>query len=127
MPSRFPKGEYGPPLAPLAPAGPQQAGRLRAIASPAEKLRGTPAERSRGLQLSTAEGVVVTNVSRVYKTEAATSDFMFEENGMIVAQCPHSSHLRNKQEANKRGQRHVNDRTVELKLYLHLGLRIEEL
>jgi hypothetical protein len=124
MPSRFPKGEYGPPL---APGGPQLAGRSRAIASPAERLRGTPAEGSQGLQLSTANGVVVTNVSRVYKTEAATSDFSFEENGMIVAQCPRSSHLRNKQEINRRGQRHVNDRTVELKLYLHLGLRLEEL
>jgi len=128
MPSRFPKGEYGPPMATLPAGGAQPVGGALAIVSPAQELRGTtPEQRARGLQLSTAEGVVVTSVSRVYKTEAAASDFMFEENGMIVAQCPRSSHLRVKQEFNRKGQRHVNDRTVEMDLYGKLGLRLENL
>ena len=60
MPSQFRKGDYGPPLATTAEA-----------ARP--KLPATTVEQaSRGFQLSTAEGVVVTRVGRVFKTERAT-------------------------------------------------------
>src|SRR5208337_2429000 len=44
----------------------------------------TVEQASRGFQLSTAEGVVVTRVGRVFKTEEATQDYVFDEDGMIV-------------------------------------------
>ena len=54
MPSQFRKGEYGPPLA------------TRHAAK--AKLPATTARQAeQGLQLSTAEGVVITKVTRVFK------------------------------------------------------------
>ena len=113
MPSQFRKGDYGPPLATTAEA-----------ARP--KLPATTVEQaSRGFQLSTAEGVVVTRVSRVFKTERATQDYVFKEDGMIVATTARASALKGKQQLNVRGGRPINDLTEDY--YARLGLRSEEL
>ena len=113
MPSQFRKGDYGPPLATTAEA-----------ARP--KLPATTVEQaSRGFQLSTAEGVVVTRVSRVFKTERATQDYVFKEDGMIVATTARASALKGKQQLNVRGGRPINDLTEDY--YTRLGLRSEEL
>jgi len=113
MPSQFRKGDYGPPLATMAEA-----------AGP--KLPATTVEQaSRGFQLSTAEGVVVTRVSRVFKTERATQDYVFKEDGMIVASTARASALKGKQQLNMRGGRPINDLTENY--YARLGLRSEEL
>ena len=113
MPSQFRKGDYGPPLATTAEA-----------ARP--KLPATTVEQaSRGFQLSTAEGVVVTRVSRVFKTERATQDYVFKEDGMIVATTARASALKGKQQLNVRGGRPINDLAEDY--YARLGLRSEEL
>ena len=113
MPSQFRKGDYGPPLATTAEA-----------ARP--KLPATTVEQaSRGFQLSTAEGVVVTRVSRVFKTERATQDYVFKDDGMIVATTARASALKGKQQLNVRGGRPINDLTEDY--YTRLGLRSEEL
>ncbi len=113
MPSQFRKGDYGPPLATTAEA-----------ARP--KLPATTVEQaSRGFQLSTAEGVVVTRVGRVFKTERATQDYVFKEDGMIVATTARASALKGKQQLNVRGGRPINDLTEDY--YTRLGLRSEEL
>ena len=99
MPSQFRKGDYGPPLATTAEA-----------ARP--KLPATTVEQaSRGFQLSTAEGVVVTRVGRVFKTERATQDYVFKEDGMIVATTARASALKGKQQLNVRHGRPINDLT----------------
>jgi hypothetical protein len=91
MSSQFPKGDYGPSLASTAEA-----------ARP--KLPATTVEQaSRGFQLSTAEGVVVTRVSRVFKTEKASQDYVFKEDGMIAATTARASALKGKQQLNVRG------------------------
>ncbi len=113
MPSQFRKGDYGPPLATTAEA-----------ARP--KLPATTVEQaSRGFQLSTAEGVVVTRVSRVFKTERATQDYVFKEDGMIVATTARASALKGKQQLNVRGGRPINDLAEDY--YTRLGLRSEDL
>ncbi len=113
MPSQFRKGDYGPPLATTVEA-----------ARP--KLPATTVEQaSRGFQLSTAEGVVVTRVGRVFKTERATQDYVFKEDGMIVATTARASALKGKQQLNVRGGRPINDLTEDY--YTRLGLRSEEL
>ncbi len=113
MPSQFRKGDYGPPLATTAEA-----------ARP--KLPATTVEQaSRGFQLSTAEGVVVTRVSRVFKTERATQDYVFKEDGMIAATTARASALKGKQQLNVRGGRPINDLAEDY--YTRLGLRSEDL
>jgi hypothetical protein len=113
MPSQFRKGDYGPPLATTVEA-----------ARP--KLPATTVEQaSRGFQLSTAEGVVVTRVSRVFKTERATQDYVFKEDGMIVATTARASALKGKQQLNVRGGRPINDLAEDY--YTRLGLRSEDL
>ena len=113
MPSQFRKGDYGPPLATTAEA-----------ARP--KLPATTVEQaSCGFQLSTAEGVVVTRVSRVFKTERATEDYVFKEDGMIVATTARASALKGKQQLNVRGGRPINDLAEDY--YTRLGLRSEDL
>jgi hypothetical protein len=113
MPSQFRKGEYGPPLAITTGAG-------------TPKLPATTVEQaSRGFQLSTAEGVVVTRVSRVFKTERATQDYVFKEDGMIVATTARASALKGKQQLNVRGGRPINDLAEDY--YARLGLRSEDL
>ena len=113
MPSQFRKGDYGPPLATTAEA-----------ARP--KLPATTVEQaSRGFQLSTAEGVVVTRVSRVFKTERATQDYVFKEDGMIAATTARASALKGKQQLNVRGGRPINDLAEDY--YARLGLRSEDL
>lgn len=113
MPSQFRKGDYGPPLATTA-----EAARPKLPATTVEQAR-------RGFQLSTAEGVVVTRVSRVFKTERATQDYVFKDDGMIVATTARASALKGKQQLNVRGGRPINDLTEDY--YTRLGLRSEEL
>ena len=113
MPSQFRKGDYGPPLATIEDA-----------ARP--KLPATTVEQaSRGFQLSTAEGVVVTRISRVFKTERATQDYVFKEDGMIVASTARASALKGKQQLNVRRGRPMND--LAENYYARLGLRSEDL
>ena len=90
------------------------------------KLPATTVEQaSRGFQLSTAEGVVVTRVSRVFKTERATQDYVFKEDGMIAATTARASALKGKQQLNVRGGRPINDLAEDY--YTRLGLRSEDL
>ncbi len=109
MPSQFPKGDYGPPLATTEAAKP-----------PAT----TAEQASRGFQLSTAEGVVVTKAGRVFKTEAAVKDYAFEEDGKIIGTDGPSNILRLKQRFNESGSRPINDLTEQF--YANCGLRSEE-
>jgi hypothetical protein len=112
MPSQFRNGDYGPPLATTAePARPKL---------PATRVE----EASRGFQLFTAEGVVVTRVGRVFKTEEATQDYVFDEDGMIVGGIGWASGLRAKQQLNARHGRPINDLTEMF--YARLGLRSEK-
>ena len=111
MPSQFRKGDYGPPLATTTE-----------VARP--KLPATTVEQaSRGFQLSTAEGVVVTRAGRVFKTEEATRDYVFDEDGMIAGATGWASGLRAKQQLNARHGRPINDLTEMF--YAKLGLRSE--
>lgn len=111
MPSQFRKGDYGPPLATTTE-----------VARP--KLPATTVEQaSRGFQLSTAEGVVVTRAGRVFKTEEATQDYVFDEDGMIAGTTGWASGLRAKQQLNARHGRPINDLTEMF--YAKLGLRSE--
>ena len=49
------------------------------------KLRATTARQAeQGLQLSTAEGVVITKVSRVFKLREDGDDYVFSEDGSIL-------------------------------------------
>ena len=111
MPSQFRKGDYGPPLATTTEAG-------------RPKLPATTVEQaSRGFQLSTAEGVVVTRAGRVFKTEEATQDYVFDADGMIAGTTGWASGLRAKQQLNARHGRPINDLTEMF--YAKLGLRSE--
>ena len=110
-PSQFRKGEYGPPL-------------VVATGAARPKLPVTTVEQAkRGFQLSTAEGVVVTRAGRVFRTEEAQHDYIFEEDGKIIGTTGRASTLRAKQQLNVRGGRPINDLTE--KLYAKLGLRSE--
>ena len=80
-------------------------------------------QASRGFQLSTAEGVVVTRAGRVFKTEEATQDYVFDEDGMIAGTTGWASGLRAKQQLNARHGRPINDLTEMF--YAKLGLRSE--
>jgi hypothetical protein len=113
MPSQFPKGDYLPLLA------------TAAVAAGPKVPTTTFEQASRGLQLSTAQGVVVTRVSRVFKTERATDDYVFKEDGMIAATTARASALKGKQQLNVRGGRPINDLTEDY--YTRLGLRSEAL
>ena len=113
MPSQLRKGDYGPPLATT-----EDAARLKLPATTVEQM-------SRGFQLSTAEGVVVTRISRVFKTERATEDYVFKEDGMIVASTARASALKGKQQLNVRHGRAMND--LAENYYARLGLRSEDL
>ena len=111
MPSQFRKGDYGPPLATTT-----EAARPKPPATTVEQA-------SRGFQLSTAEGVVVTRAGRVFKTEEATRDYVFDEDGMIAGTTGWASGLRAKQQLNARHGRPINDLTEMF--YAKLGLRSE--
>ena len=113
MPSQFRNGDYGPPLATI-----EDAARPQLPATTVEQM-------SRGFQLSTAEGVVVTRISRVFKTDKATGDYVFKEDGMIVASTARASALKGKQQLNVRHGRPMND--LAENYYARLGLRSEDL
>jgi hypothetical protein len=110
-PSRFPKGEYGPPLVALSATKPEL---------PATTVQ----QAKRGLQLSTADGVVVTKAGRVVKLEEGGEDFVFDEEGIIAGTTNRAAVLRSKQQVNRAGRRPINDGTAEM--YAKLGLRSEE-
>ena len=111
MPSQFRKGEYGPPLATTA-----------TTAKP--KLPMTIERQAElGLQLSTAEGVVITKVTRVYKLREEGPDYVFKEDGTIVPSSNLASALTVRQEMNISSGLPVNDRTE--RVYAKLELRSE--
>jgi hypothetical protein len=113
MPSRFPKGEYGPPLATTA-----------ATAKP--KLPMTIERQAElGLQLSTAHGVVITKVTRVFKLREDGPDYVFEEDGTIVPATNLASALAVRQQMNISSGIPVNDKTE--RVYAKLELRSEYL
>jgi hypothetical protein len=109
MPSQFRKGEYGPPLA---------------TTSPTAKLPATTARQAAvGLQLCTAEGVVVTKVTRVFKLREDGEDYVFNEDGSILPSTNLASALTVRQQMNISSGRPVNDKTE--RLYADLELRSE--
>jgi hypothetical protein len=109
MPSQFRKGEYGPPLA---------------TTSPTAKLPATTARQAAvGLQLSTAEGVVVTKVTLVFKLREDGDDYVFSEDGSILPSTNLASALTVRQQMNISSGLPVNDKTE--RLYAELELRSE--
>jgi hypothetical protein len=112
MPSQFRKGDYGPPLA----STDQGAGKA--------KLPATSARQAAvGLQLSTAEGVVVTKVTRVFKLREDGEDYVFSEDGSILPSTNLASALTVRQQMNISSRLPVNDKTE--RLYAELELRSE--
>jgi hypothetical protein len=101
MPSQFRKGDYGPPLAT------------------------TERQAAGGLQLSTAEGVVITKVTRVFKLREDGDDYVFSEDGSILPSTNLASALTVRQQMNISSGLPVNDKTE--RLYAELELRSEYL
>ena len=112
MPSQFRKGEYGPPLATTN----QGAGKAKLPAT-------TARQAEQGLQLSTAEGVVITKVTRVFKLREDGEDYVFNEDGSILPSTNLASALTVRQQMNISSGRPVNDKTE--RLYADLELRSE--
>jgi hypothetical protein len=109
MPSQFRKGEYGPPLA---------------TTSPTAKLPATTERQAElGLQLSTAAGVVITKVTRVFKLREGGPDYVFKEDGSILPSTNLASALAVRQEMNISSGLPVNDKTE--RVYAKLELRSE--
>ena len=109
MPSQFRKGDYGPPLA---------------TTSPTVKLPATTERQAElGLQLSTAEGVVITKVTRVFKLREDGPDYVFSEDGSILPSTNLASALTVRQQMNISSGLPVNDKTE--RLYAELELRSE--
>jgi hypothetical protein len=112
MPSQFRKGDYGPPPATTD----QGAGKA--------KLPATTARQAElGLQLSTAEGVVITKVTRVFKLREDGPDYVFKEDGSILPSTNLASALAVRQEMNISSGLPVNDKTE--RVYAKLELRSE--
>jgi hypothetical protein len=112
LPSQFSKGEYGPPLATTD----QGAGKA--------KLPATTARQAElGLQLSTAEGVVITKVTRVFKLQEDGPDYVFNEDGSIYPSTNLASALAVRQQMNISSGLPVNDKTE--RSYAELELRSE--
>jgi hypothetical protein len=115
MPSRF-SGSFPAPLAERQPP-------LRTT-SPTAKLPATTARQAAvGLQLSTAEGVVVTKVTRVFKLREDGDDYVFSEDGSILPSTNLASALTVRQQMNISSGLPVNDKTE--RLYAELELRSE--
>jgi hypothetical protein len=112
MPSQFRKGEFGPPLATTN----QGAGKAKLPAT-------TARQAEQGLQLSTAEGVVITKVTRVFKLREDGEDYVFNEDGSILPSTNLASALTVRQQMNISSGRPVNDKTE--RLYADLELRSE--
>ena len=107
MPSQFRNGDYGPPLA-----------------TPTAKLPATTERQAElGLQLSTAAGVVITKVTRVFKLREDGPDYVFKEDGSIVPSTNLASALAVRQEMNISSGLPVNDKTE--RVYAKLELRSE--
>jgi hypothetical protein len=114
MPSQFRNGDYGPPLA----ATDQGAGKAKLPAT-------TERQAELGLQLSTAAGVVITKVTRVFKLREGGPDYVFKEDGSIVPSTNLASALAVRQEMNISSGLPVNDKTE--RVYAKLELRSEYL
>jgi hypothetical protein len=114
MPSQFRKGDYGPPLATTD----QGAGKANL---PPTTVR----QAELGLQLSTAEGVVITKVTRVFKLREGGPDYVFKEDGSILPSTNLASALAVRQEMNISSGLPVNDKTE--RVYAKLELRSEYL
>jgi hypothetical protein len=114
MPSQFNKGDYGPPLATTD----QGAGKANLPAT-------TARQAELGLQLSTAEGVVITKVTRVFKLREGGRDYVFKEDGSILPSTNLASALAVRQEMNISSGLPVNDKTE--RVYAKLELRSEYL
>jgi hypothetical protein len=112
MPSQFRKGDYGPPLATTDQSG----GKAKLPAT-------TERQAEQGLQLSTAEGVVITKVTRVFKLREDGPDYVFKEDGSIVPSTNLASALAVRQEMNISSGLPVNDKTE--RVYAKLELRSE--
>jgi hypothetical protein len=112
--SQFRKGDYGPPLATTD----QGAGKANL---PATTVR----QAELGLQLSTAEGVVITKVTRVFKLREGGPDYVFKEDGSILPSTNLASALAVRQEMNISSGLPVNDKTE--RVYAKLELRSEYL
>jgi hypothetical protein len=114
MPSQFRKGEYGPPLA----TSDQGVGKAK---------RQATGERQAelGLQLSTAAGVVITKVTRVFKLREDGPDYVFKEDGSILPSTNLASSLAARQQMNISSGLPVNDKTE--RVYAKLELRSEYL
>jgi hypothetical protein len=107
MPSQFRNGDYGPPLA-----------------TPTAKLPATTERQAElGLQLSTAAGVVITKVTRVFKLREDGPDYVFKEDGSIYPSTNLASALAVRQEMNISSGLPVNDKTE--RVYAKLELRSE--
>ena len=74
-----------------------------------------------GLQLSTAEGVVITKVTRVFKLREDGPDYVFSEDGSILRSTNLASALTVRQQMNISSGLPVNDKTE--RLYAELELR----
>jgi hypothetical protein len=112
MPSQFRRGEYGPPLATTD----RSEGKA--------KLPATTARQAElGLQLSTAVGVVITKVTRVFKLREDGPDYVFKEDGSILPSTNLASALAVRQEMNISSGLPVNDKTE--RVYAKLELRSE--
>jgi hypothetical protein len=114
MPSQFRKGEYGPPLV----STDQGAGKAKLPAT-------TERQAELGLQLSTAEGVVITKVMRVFKLREDGPDYVFKEDGSILPSTNLASALAVRQHMNISSGLPVNDKTE--RVYAKLELRSEYL
>ena len=110
MPSQFRKGEYGPP------SGDDQSATAKLPAT-------TERQAELGLQLSTAEGVVITKVTRVFKLREDGQDYVFSEDGSILPSTNLASALTVRQQMNISSGLPVNDKTE--RLYAELELRSE--
>ena len=106
------RASFGPPLATTN----QGAGKAKPPAT-------TARQAEQGLQLSTAEGVVITKVTRVFKLREDGEDYVFNEDGSILPSTNLASALTVRQQMNISSGRPVNDKTE--RLYADLELRSE--
>jgi hypothetical protein len=101
----------------------ERAERERRGAGKAKLPATTVRQAEQGLQLSTAEGVVVTKVTRVFKLREDGEDYVFSEDGSILPSTNLASALTVRQQMNISSRLPVNDKTE--RLYAELELRSE--
>ena len=118
-------GESAPRFAVAIPQGGVRAaaGDHRPGAGKARLPATTERQAERGLQLSTAEGVVITKVTRVFKLREDGPDYVFNEDGSIYPSTNLASALAVRQQMNISSGLPVNDKTE--RSYAELELRSE--